>query len=152
MVLDSARPAGVPRTRAQENGERCTAEPATGEDHDMNAAHGHDMTRPARRAARPGALAATLAAAALLAAACGGGPSGSSPGPASSPSPGLAHAAARFAACMRSHGIPDFPTPAVTGDNIAVRVPASLGISMNSPQLHSAEHACQPLLGGSSPS
>lgn len=106
----------------------------------------NEHPRRTRRQRRAGPLAAMLAGAALLAAACGGSPRTSPP----SPSPGLTREAARFAACMRSHGIKNFPTPTVSGGGIGVRVPASLGITRNSPQLQSAQHACQPLLSDES--
>jgi hypothetical protein len=48
-------------------------------------------------------------------------------------------AMARFAACIRKHGIPDFPTPELG------KPPAVNGIDLSSPQSQSAFEACQSL-------
>ena len=52
-----------------------------------------------------------------------------------------------FSACMRSHGVPNFPDP-VTGANggAQVDITQGSGIDQNSPQYQSAMHACQSLL------
>jgi hypothetical protein len=79
-----------------------------------------------------------LAALVLLGSACSGGPSG--PGVTGASSSPSAQAAERgpiaFAACMRSHGVPNFPDP-----------PGALpaGLDPNSPRFVSAQSACQPL-------
>ena len=50
--------------------------------------------------------------------------------------------ALRFAACMRSHGIPHFPDPAIAQGGTAVGF--RLGsIDRNSPQFQAAVHACR---------
>jgi hypothetical protein len=93
----------------------------------------------------------TLATAgiALLVAGCGGGNSpnttaGGSNGPASG-----AQAAYRFSACMRSHGVPNFPDPVVHtsagSQSVGIRVtPTETG----SPAFKGAQKACQGIIGG----
>jgi hypothetical protein len=85
----------------------------------------------------------------LLASACSGGGSstrsGGSPraeGSSSSPS------AVAFSACMRSHGVPNFPDPDSSGD-LPKTDPQLLGVSTS--QYDAAQQACQHLLptGGS---
>lgn len=50
--------------------------------------------------------------------------------------------ALKFVACMRSHGIPDFPDPTVQDGQVSQRLDAS-GFARNSPQLQSARQACR---------
>ncbi len=106
-----------------------------------------------RRTAPPFAALAVLALALGLAA-CGGSPGAastttstttgqtSSAGPPARPQQA---ALLRYAACVRSHGVPNFPDPS----NGFLSVPA--GLNPNSPQFQSANQACQGLLpnGGS---
>ena len=47
--------------------------------------------------------------------------------------------ALKFATCMRSHGIPNFPDP--TGGGFAFARPS--GMDMHSPQVQAAQHACR---------
>lgn len=47
----------------------------------------------------------------------------------------------KFAACMRSHGIPNFPDPTFQGEGVMFNVPN--GINPKSPQFQSAQQACQ---------
>lgn len=60
-----------------------------------------------------------------------------------------------FAACMRSHGVPNFPDPKVSssshgGQNkVAVQL-GGPGINRNSPQFQRAQQACRSTLSGSS--
>jgi hypothetical protein len=126
---------------------------------------------PRRRAARAGAAATALTALALLAAGCGGG----------SPSSGVAHLgtstaastssagsggasssggapdsqAVAYSACMRTHGVPDFPDPRVStsGGEVKVAIGVTPAITGN-PHFESAQQACSKLLpgGGSGPS
>ena len=57
--------------------------------------------------------------------------------------------ALRFAHCVRSHGVPDFPDPSFTSGHVGIAVPPSLS---NSPALSAARQACSSLTpaGGSS--
>jgi hypothetical protein len=106
------------------------------------------------RVRRAGPLALALAVAGVLAAGCAGGSSG--PGVAgvssASPSPtatvsGEAEAL-QYAACMRSHGVPDFPDPTVQNGSVGFSITAGDGVDQNSPQYQSARQACSSLRGG----
>lgn len=54
----------------------------------------------------------------------------------------------KFAACMRSHGLTNFPDPTTRG---GVNISLSGGISPSSPQFKSAQRACRPMLPGGGP-
>jgi hypothetical protein len=101
--------------------------------------------------ARTAAAIIATAALALLAAACSGSPSSTGSGGAphaagSSSSP----SAVAYSACMRSHGVPNFPDPDPgSGGAIPKADPQRLRVSTS--QLQAAQTACQHLLpaGGS---
>jgi hypothetical protein len=109
------------------------------------------------RLLRTTALLAVLAALAFVLAACGSG----GPGASATNGSGTANHSAtsgssgpqsresellKFAVCMRSHGVPNFPDPT----NGFLKIPP--GIGPTSPQLQAANQACQHLLpnGGGS--
>jgi hypothetical protein len=97
--------------------------------------------RPARRSAAAIIATAVLA---LLAAACVA--SGSSAGSGGSTNAGgstRSPSAVAYSACMRSHGVPNFPDPDSSG-NLPKPDPHHLGVS--SSQLRAAQQACQHLL------
>jgi hypothetical protein len=114
--------------------------------------------RRSRRAALAGVLVTGIV---LFASACGSSPS-SSPGVAanggssstasasSSPSGGSAvQKALAYAACMRSHGVSNFPDPNSQGQ---FQITSSQGINVQSSQYQRAQTACQslaPTQGGS---
>lgn len=125
--------------------------------------------------ARRGLAGLALVAVGALAAACGGSPSAgvaslsssttttaapaspaaSSPAassPAGSPTKGAAQLVA-FVRCMRSHGVPSFPMPTVSGDTISLQVGSGTGVDPKSPQFRAAQAACRSLLpnGGEAP-
>ena len=55
--------------------------------------------------------------------------------------------ALKFSACMRNHGITNFPDPhGGTGGNSTVDL-RGLGIDLNSSQFQAAQQACQHYLG-----
>jgi hypothetical protein len=105
-------------------------------------------------------LAAVIAASgALLVAGCGGSarsttttgaasnagsPPVSAGGDSGAPSPpaGVAADAVRFARCMRSHGVTDFPDPSSSG---GLTIPPD---DRNTPAFESASRACQSLMPG----
>lgn len=101
--------------------------------------------RAERRQARTVAAIAVSAALAMLAAACSSGSpsaagSGGTPdgaGSASSPS------AVAYSACMRSHGVPDFPDPPSSGQ-VPKASAQELGVS--SSRFQAAQQACQHLI------
>jgi hypothetical protein len=51
----------------------------------------------------------------------------------------------KAAACIRSHGIPNFPDPTFSGGGVHVTLK---GINPHSPQVRAAEEACQSLIPG----
>jgi hypothetical protein len=95
----------------------------------------------------------------MLAAACGGGsPSGkvaqvgttgSTKGSGSSNASGSGSASDRegalvaFSACMRKHGVPNFPDPKATGHGYGLTIDDSMA---NSPQFKNAQRVCKKLL------
>jgi len=110
----------------------------------------------------------TLAAVALLAAGCGGGSSPSVAALGTTTSGGVASGGSapsasgqsasgrgggsltmktangyKFSACMRAHGLPNFPDPDSHG---AISVGAGSGIDPSSPKFQAAQKACQSLL------
>jgi hypothetical protein len=86
---------------------------------------------------------AAVAAVAVLGAGCGGGSSrtGSANQPTSAAMVG--HQFVAFAICMRSHGVPRYPDPQISGSASHVQVSISPGSAdPNSPAFKSADHAC----------
>ncbi len=53
----------------------------------------------------------------------------------------------KFAECMRSHGLPDFPDPIIQNGQALLRPPK--GVLISSPQFQNAQNACQSLMPGS---
>jgi hypothetical protein len=51
----------------------------------------------------------------------------------------------KAAACIRTHGIPNFPDPTFSGGGVHV---SQKGIDVHSPQVRAAEEACQSLIPG----
>jgi hypothetical protein len=107
----------------------------------------HVVLRP-RRSRPATSVAATIATAVLvlLASACSGGAStgsGGSPGAGGSSS----HASAvAYSACMRTHGVPNYPDPDSNG-NLPKGNAQDLGVSTS--QFQAAEQACRHLLPNS---
>jgi hypothetical protein len=102
---------------------------------------GHAQTRPAHAVAI--ALAGAGCALALALAACG-----SSSKPQGGVSAGFSQAV-KFSACMRSHGITNFPDPSSAGGGINIQLNA--GINPSSPGFEAAQSACSKLLPGGGP-
>ena len=94
---------------------------------------------------RAGLYAALLVALALPAAACGGS---SSPGAAGRGSPGnsASASAVAYSACMRLHGVPEYPDPGSDG-NLPKGTAQDFGVSNS--QYQAAERACRHLLPNS---
>jgi hypothetical protein len=58
----------------------------------------------------------------------------------------------KYAACMRAHGMVNYPDPSPIGNyGVMVQIPKSLHIDQSSPQFAEADKACQPLLKGNGP-
>jgi hypothetical protein len=104
------------------------------------------VPNPVRRHGLPAAAIIATAVLVLLAAACSGRPSSSgsqnADGSATSPS------AVAFSACMRSHGVPNYPDPDSSGQ-LPKTDAGQLGVSTS--QYQAAQQACRYLLptGGS---
>jgi hypothetical protein len=96
--------------------------------------------------------AAALTSVALLAAGCGGtSPTTTATGSAggNGPPKDFAASAYKYSACMRNHGVANFPDPKVHtssnggGTQVSVMIPAG---AANSPQFNTARTACQGIL------
>jgi hypothetical protein len=89
---------------------------------------------------------------ALALAGCGGSSptSGGTTGSGGSGSSSLSGQVVAYAACIRSHGVPDFPDPKVSssGHEVRMAVPASVGTN---PHFKSAQQACRSLAPGGEP-
>ena len=74
-------------------------------------------------------------------------PNGGTPSPAQQAE--MRQQALAFSACMRKHGLPNFPDPQfLSGGRVAMRISADSGIDPGSPQFQAAQKACQSLLPG----
>ena len=62
----------------------------------------------------------------------------------------MQHQALAFSACMRSHGLPDFPDPTFTAHGIRMAIRGGPGSDLNpqSPAFQAAQKACQSKLPG----
>ncbi len=89
------------------------------------------------------ALAALACAVALSA--CGS--SGDSIAAASG-GPSASDAGLRFADCMRSHGVPNFPDPSAGG---GIQISSGSGVNPQSPGFQSAQNECSKLMPGGGP-
>jgi hypothetical protein len=84
----------------------------------------------------------------LLAAACGGGSSSANVAQigTTSANHSRAHDPQAYSACMRSHGVPNFPDPGGTGQiRLDPRKLAGSGIDVDSPRFKRAARACRKL-------
>jgi hypothetical protein len=107
------------------------------------------------RVRRAGLLAVALAVAGVLVG-CSGGPadpgvagvSSATASPSQSATVSGEAEALQYAACMRSHGVPDFPDPTVQNGSVGFSITAGDGVDQNSPQYQSARQACSSLRGG----
>ena len=113
------------------------------------------VRRRLRAAASPAVAFLVLIGLGMLAAGCGGSPSGtgvaqlttttgnstttnsSSTGGSKEGNP------TAFSSCMRSHGVPNFPDPKVSGGAIGLTMSRSSGINPRSPQFQAAQRTCQ---------
>jgi hypothetical protein len=87
----------------------------------------------------------------LLASACGGSKSDS--GGSGSQSDPRRGALVAFSACMRQHGLPNFPDPKAYGNGYGLKIGTENGIDPNSSTFKTAQQACKKLLpNGGAPS
>lgn len=107
--------------------------------------HGPRRPRRARPSiARTAAAVIAAAALALLVAACSDGPSATGHGGASNTGASANHrSAVAFSACVRSHGVPNYPDPG-SGGTLPKESAQHLGVSNS--QYQAAQRACQHLL------
>jgi hypothetical protein len=63
-------------------------------------------------------------------------------------SPAVASAFLKFADCMRSHGVPNFPDP---GSGGGIEISPGSGVDPASPAFQSAQRGCKKLLPGGGP-
>ncbi|HTX12532.1 MAG TPA: hypothetical protein VME22_28195 [Solirubrobacteraceae bacterium] len=87
---------------------------------------------------------AVVASAALLLSACGSSSSTSTTGSIKSPQSFVAKAY-EFSACMRNHGVTDFPDPKVTSNGNGQQI-AIQAVGANTPAFKTATKACQGIL------
>jgi hypothetical protein len=74
-------------------------------------------------------------------------PHGGAPSPAEQAQ--MRQQALAFSACMRKHGVPNFPDPQFSsGGSVTMKIGSSSGIDPQSPQFQAAQKACQSLLPG----
>ncbi len=78
------------------------------------------------------------AGATLVLAGCGAGGAGTGTGTANNPA--AYSVALKYANCMRSHGVPDFPDPGAGG---GVQINAAPGVAPQSPAYTAATRACR---------
>jgi hypothetical protein len=98
---------------------------------------------PIRRRSAFAAIAG-LASAALLVAGCGGASASGGPGPSAAT---FTAAAFKYASCMRAHGVPSFPDPAMTDhDGQQVAYLATPSALIASPAFKRANKICQRIL------
>jgi hypothetical protein len=137
-------PPTVDRRPALRTASRSAERPSLGEPEGKPMAlrgAGNRSTECSRRRPLPIALAAVSCAVAL--AACGSSsPTKASDGPTGQRK--LAGALA-FSKCMRSHGVPNFPDPHVSGNSIQI-LGGGPGIDQQSPAFTSAQQSCEHLL------
>lgn len=53
-----------------------------------------------------------------------------------------------YSACMRSHGVSNFPDPIVSGNDLSFRVGSGTGVDMGSPAFQAAQTTCEKALSG----
>jgi hypothetical protein len=136
-----------------------------------DAKHTRDRDTTRTRWRRAAVLAAAPIAAGLFAVGCGGGspaggvahlgsstPATSSTAAGSAAVPGGGESspgskAVAFSACMRSHGVPNFPDPQISrnGNEVRVKLAIPAGVGAGNPKLSSAHQACRKLLPGGGP-
>jgi hypothetical protein len=52
----------------------------------------------------------------------------------------------RYSACMRSHGVPNFPDPQPSGGGLVLAINSGSGLNPNAPQFKTAQKSCEKLL------
>jgi hypothetical protein len=101
------------------------------------------------RGASPGGGVASLGSPTATTATSSSSASGANGGGEASPG----SQAIAYAACMRSHGMADFPDPQIsrTGNEVRVRMVAPASIAKGNPKFNTAQQACRKLLPAGGP-
>jgi hypothetical protein len=75
-------------------------------------------------------------------------PNGGQPTPAQTAR--MQQQALKFSACMRSHGVPNFPDPTFSGGGVGITIHGGRGTGLDpqSPKFQAAQKACQGILPG----
>lgn len=110
---------------------------------------GSALTGRLLRLARSARLLALLAVAVAGVTTACSSTSASSQSTAPSHAPGRAHSGGgplAFSACMRSHGVHNFPDPSAGSNGQQVTIQQGSGIDPNSPSFQAAQRSCQSLL------
>jgi subtilase family serine protease len=84
----------------------------------------------------------------VLAAACGAGPPPSAPHGASIATPD--RRALAYVGCMRTHGEPKMPAPAIDGGSVNIQIDPSSGVDPSSAKFAAANKACKHLMSNAS--
>jgi hypothetical protein len=85
----------------------------------------------------------------LVLAGCGSSSTPGTTGTSSQSASNLAASGIKFADCMRSHGVPNFPDPSTSGGGFTIKIGS--GINPASPSFRAAQIACRKLLPGGGP-
>lgn len=77
--------------------------------------------------------------------ACQNSMGGNGPRPSPAQQAKIRREALAFSACMRKHGVPDFPDPTFSGGKIGIRITSNSSgdLNPNSPTFQAAQQACQ---------
>jgi hypothetical protein len=105
------------------------------------------MSAPAHAARRRLAVAVALVSGALVIAGCGSSsrPSGTrSKGPSKASASSFAQGTLKWAACIRSHGVPNFPDPTFSAGGAGVNLSTPAGL-LTSPAFFAAQKTCAKL-------
>jgi hypothetical protein len=98
---------------------------------------------------RPPAILAAAVTGLLALAGCGSSGQPGTTGTSSRSASNLAASGIKFADCMRSHGVPNFPDPTTSGGGLSIKIGS--GINPASPSFQAAQSACRKLLPGGGP-
>jgi hypothetical protein len=100
---------------------------------------------PRRKRACRASVVATLGVLSLIAAGCGGASPNGPGGTARGGQPGAQ--AIAYSRCMRSHGVPDFPSPQISGsgNSVGVKMAVPASIANGNPKFAGAQQACRGL-------
>jgi len=105
--------------------------------------------RPAPDGRRRGVIAVGVVFGALVLGGCGS-LSTSTPSASHSAS-ALVSTGVEYSGCMRSHGVPNFPDPVVSGKDLSFRVGSGTAVNLGSPAFQAAQKTCDKAVSGGGP-